>query len=60
MLSIEPHLKVFEGYSDFDATEMNNKFHFKSNREAFDAAVKAIKEVLVKEGYKETEGGFMK
>ena len=60
VLSIEPHLKVFEGYSDFDATEMNNKFHFKSNAEAFDAAVAAIKNVLVEQGYKEENGGFVR
>ena len=60
VLSIEPHLKVFEGYSDFDATEMNNKFHFKSNAEAFDAAVAAIKNVLVEQGYKEGNGGFVR
>lgn len=60
VLSIEPHLKVFEGYSDFDATEMNNKFYFKSNAEAFDAAVAAIKNVLVEQGYKEIDGGFIK
>ena len=60
VLSIEPHLKVFEGYSDFDATEMNNKFYFKSNAEAFDAAVAAIKKVLAEQGYKEVDGGFVK
>ena len=60
VLSIEPHLKVFEGYSDFDATEMNNKFYFKSNAEAFDAAVAAIKNVLVEQGYKEGNGGFVR
>ena len=60
VLTIEPHLKVFEGYSDFDATEMNNKFHFKSNGEAFDAAVAAIKKVLCEQGYKEIDGEFIK
>lgn len=60
VLSIEPHLKVFEGYSDFDATEMNNKFHYGSNAEAFDAAVAAIKNVLVEQGYKEINGGFVR
>ena len=60
VLSIEPHLKVFEGYSDFDATEMNNKFHYGSNAEAFDAAVAAIKNILVEQGYKEINGGFVR
>jgi len=60
VISIEPHLKVFEGYSEFDATEMNNKFNFKSNEEAFDAAITAIKKVLAEQGYREENGGFVR
>ena len=60
VLTIEPHLKVFEGFSDIDATEMKNRFRFESNEEAFDAAVAAIKKVLVEQGYKETKGGFVR
>lgn len=60
VISIEPHLKVFEGYSEFDATEMNNKFNFKSNEEAFDAAITAIKNVLAEQGYREENGGFVR
>jgi len=60
VLTIEPHLKVFEGFSDIDDTQMKNKFHFTSNEEAFDAAVNAIKKVLCEAGYKENNGGFTK
>ena len=60
VLTIEPHLKVFEGFSDIDATEMKNRFRFESNDEAFDAAVSAIKKVLAEQGYKETKGGFVR
>ena len=60
VLSIEPHLAVFEGYAAIDDTEMKNKFHFESNEEAFDAAVSAIKNLLVKAGYKEIKGAFVK
>ena len=60
VLTLEPHLKVFAGYSSFDAEEMNNKFHYASNTEAFDAAVAAIKELLNKQGYIERNGGFVK
>ena len=60
VLSIEPHLAVFEGYAAIDDTEMKNKFHFESNEEAFDAAISAIKNLLVKAGYKEINGVFVK
>jgi len=60
VLTLEPHLKVFSGYSDIDATEMKNKFHFDTNDEAFDAAANALKKVLAEAGYKEIEGGFVR
>lgn len=60
VMTLEPHLKVFAGYSSFDAEEMNNKFHYASNTEAFDAAVTAIKALLNKQGYIERNGGFVK
>lgn len=60
VLSIEPHLAVFKGYADIDGTEMKNKFRFASNEEAFDAAVDGVKTLLVKCGYKESNGGFLK
>lgn len=60
VLTIEPHLRVFSGYSEIDDTVMNNKYHFATNGEAFDAAVTALKALLGKGGYKEIEGGFVK
>ena len=60
VLTLEPHLKMFIGYASFDTEEMKNKFTFKDNNEAFDAAVNALKAVLAAEGYKETDGGFTK
>ena len=60
VLSVEPHLAVFDGYAQIDNTEMKHRFHFQSNGEAFDAAVNALKEVLIKVGYKEVEGGYEK
>ena len=44
----------------FDSTEIQNKFVYTSNREAFVAAVDAIKAVLAAEGYTEKDGGFIK
>ena len=60
VLTIEPHLAVFDGYATIDDEKMKNKFHFSSNNEAFDAAVNAIKDVLKNAGYTECEGGFVK
>ena len=60
VLTVEPHLAVFAGYAAIDSTEMKNKFHFPTNRAAFDAAVAAIKRVLCEVGYKEINGGFVK
>ncbi len=60
VLSVEPHLAVFDAYKSIDNSEMKHKFHFSSNEEAFDAAVKALKELLIKAGYQETNGGFLK
>ena len=58
VLSVEPHLAVFDGYSQIDSTEMKHKFYFTSNQEAFDAAVAALKDLLVKSGYKENKWGY--
>ena len=45
-MTLEPHLKVFEGYAAVDAHELKNKFSFKDNNEAFDAAVNALKKII--------------
>ena len=51
-LTVEPHLSVFAGYSDIDRHEMKNKYTFKSQGEAFDTAVGALKRLLYKQGYR--------
>ena len=51
VLTLEPHLFIFGGYSRIDNTVMKNKFTFKSNAEAFDAAVNALKKILESAGY---------
>lgn len=58
VLTLEPHLAVFQGYSEIDGSEMKNKFCFATNDEAFDAAVTALKTVLAEQGYQEKNGGF--
>lgn len=60
VLTIEPHLAVFDGYASIDSTEMKNKYAFNNNRDAFNAAVSAIKAVLKEAGYRETANGFAK
>ena len=60
VLTVEPHLAVFEGYSEIDKSEMKNKFSFESNNEAFDTAVSALKKLLSESGYIERNGGFYK
>ena len=62
VMTLEPHLKVFEGFAEIDGTEMKNKYNFASNEEAFDAAVNALKGLLSDAGYKydETKRGYVK
>jgi len=60
VFTIEPHLKVFDGYGEIDGETMKHRFHFTDGNEAFDAAVAAIKKLLTDNGYKETDGGFEK
>ena len=60
VLTLEPHLKIFDAYKSIDDEEMKHRFHFENNGEAFDTAVNALKNVLKKAGYKEVKGGFCK
>ncbi len=59
-LTLEPHLKVFEGYASIDNSEMKNKFSYETGVEAFEAATLALKQILISCGYTETDGGFVK
>lgn len=60
VLTLEPHLRVFAGYAQIDATEMKNKFTFENNDQAFDAAVNALKALLSENGYVPSAGGYVK
>ena len=51
VLTIEPHLAIFDAYANIDNTEMKHKFHFDSNLSAFSAAVNAVKGILSNSGY---------
>ncbi len=60
VLTLEPHLALFEGYNSIDSTKMKNKFKFDSNDQSFDFAVTALKKLLCNNGYKEINGEFIK
>ena len=60
VLTLEPHLAVFEAYKSIDNTEMKHKFSYKDAGEAFDSAVTALKNILFKAGYSEVKGEFIK
>lgn len=60
VLTLEPHLTVFEGFSAIDNTEMKHDFHFTSADEAFDAAASALKKIILANGYKESGTAFVK
>lgn len=52
VLTIEPHLSVFEGFENLEADHQTKResFCYPSSRAAFDAAVNALKEILTKGG----------
>lgn len=60
VFSIEPHLRVFPGLSEFDKRDLKNRFAYATNDESFDAAATAIKELVIKQGYREVNGVFIK
>lgn len=60
VLTLEPHLRVFAGYAQIDASEMKNKYTYENNDQAFDAAADALKALLAQNGYKQIAGGFVK
>ncbi len=60
VLTLEPHLAVFDAYKSIDNTQMKHKFAYKSANEAFDSAVLALKTLLIEAGYHEENGVFVK
>ncbi len=59
-LSLEPHLFAFTGYSNIDNRELKHKFSYENSNQSFDAAVNALKNILIDLGYKEGEKGTWK
>lgn len=56
-LSLEPHLFTFTGYASLDNRELKHKFSYSDSNQSFDAAVTALKNILIDLGYKEGENG---
>ena len=59
VLTIEPHLRVFDAYKSIDNNELKTRFEYKSSNEAFDVAYKSLKDLLSELNYKEVKGGFI-
>ncbi len=60
VLSIEPHLAVFDGYSSIDKTALKHEYVYESSDSAFDTAVNAVKKLLLTNGYSEQNYSFIK
>jgi len=50
-LTLEPHLHLFDAYKDIDEHELKGKYKFNNNREGFDFATNALKNLLRERGY---------
>ena len=59
-LTLEPHLFLFDAYKLIDNHELKGKYTFSNNRESFDFAVNALKNLLIENGYKKDENNVWK
>lgn len=59
VLTLEPHLAMFEGYGAIDKTQMKNRLTFADNAQAFDFAVAALKKLLNDCGYTQVGHTFI-
>ena len=59
VLTIEPHLSVFDAFKKIDNSELKTKYQYSSSLEAFDVACSSLKKLLKELNYKEVEGGFI-
>lgn len=60
VLTLEPHLAIFDAYKNIDNTQLNVKFKFETNTQAFDCAVKSLKDILIDCGYTQKGDCFIK
>ena len=59
-LTLEPHLFAFLAYKQIDNHELKGNYTFENGREAFDFAVKALSDLLTKQGYRKDSMGIWK
>lgn len=60
ILTVEPHLKKFTGYSSIDSREMKHDIHFENSNESFDYAINSLKNLLTSLGFHEEENHVWK
>lgn len=60
ILTVEPHLKKFTGYSNIDDREMKHDLHFENSNDSFDFAINSMKNLLISLGYHEEENHVWK
>ncbi len=60
VLTLEPHLAVFAGYSHLERTERKMKYEYQSSRESFACAAEALRVLLRKCSFKEEDGVWKK
>lgn len=60
MLTVEPHLRLFDAFGKIDAHSLKGAHNFNNNRESFAFAVHALEQVLTKRGYRKGDSGTWK
>lgn len=55
--TVEPHLKVFDGFGKLESGKLKGRFEFANCTESFDCAVGSLKKRLVAAGYAEHSDG---
>ena len=57
VLTVEPHLHVFNGLSGLQGEEVKHKYSYPDSRTAYQAAVTALKDILAAQGFKSEKVG---
>ena len=60
ILTLEPHLHIFDAYKKIDSHKLENQLSFDSADEAFDCAVEHLKKLLTSLGFHEEENHVWK
>lgn len=60
VFTVEPHLAVFEGYSQIDHTQLKNRKCYASAREAFAVAVQSLRYLFRQKGFREENQKWIK